>query len=160
MKSNEECPPETENRRAAMRRLLEHREVVAWRALQRGYETLYEAFGDGLAREGCTYARFQLMFFLYFEGAHAPVELAKKLRVSRANMSMFLQRMVLDALIGECPHSSSSKRPCYRLTPKGVRLFERILPGHVERIRGLMPPVAARQLRVLEDIKPSPDSGR
>ena len=117
-----------------------------------GFQYLYQAFGEALLKDGCTYSRFQLLFFLYFEGSLAPIELSRRMLVTRSNMSMFLKRMIADGLVTECPESSSVKRPCYMLTAKGVMLFERLLPAHIKRVRKAMPVLPSNTVKILQDL--------
>lgn len=116
------------------------------------FQTLYQSFEETLLKNGCSYSRFQLLFFLYFEGSLAPVEISKKMLVTRSNISMFLKRMIGDGLVTECPESSSVKRPCYMLTEEGSRLFERIFPEHIERVKMSMPILPARSIRMLQKL--------
>lgn len=122
--------------------LIKSPEVESWRALMNAFQALYKTFENALLKDGCTYSRFQLLFFLYFEGSVAPIDLSKKMLVTRSNMSMFLRRMITDGLVTECPESSSIKRPCYMLTASGKRLFEKLLPAHIKRVQACMPKVA------------------
>jgi len=116
------------------------------------FQTLYQSFEEALLKNGCSYSRFQLLFFLYFEGSLAPVEISKKMLVTRSNISMFLKRMIGDGLVTECPESSSVKRPCYLLTEEGNRLFERIFPEHIERVKVSIPVLPARSIRMLQKL--------
>lgn len=118
-----------------LKKLLEEPAVKEWRSLMFSFKTLYKEFEEALLQEGCSYARFQILFFLYFEGAHAPISLSRKLLVTRANISTFLKRMKQDGLIKEVPSKKSNKRPDYSLTAKGEKAFEEIFPQHVRRIK-------------------------
>ncbi|MGE4107758.1 MAG: MarR family winged helix-turn-helix transcriptional regulator [Bacteriovoracia bacterium] len=116
------------------------------------FQTLYRAFEEALLKDGCTYSRFQLLFFLYFEGSLAPIELSRKMLVTRSNMSMFLRRMIADGLVTKCPESSSAKRPCYMLTIKGNAFFEKLLPAHIRRVKASMPVLPQDSLQTLKQI--------
>lgn len=116
------------------------------------FQTIYQSFEEALLKNGCSYSRFQLLFFLYFEGSLAPVEISKKMLVTRSNISMFLKRMIGDGLVTECPESSSIKRPCYMLTEEGSRLFESVFPAHIERVKMTMPVLPARSIKKLQEL--------
>lgn len=135
--------------------LLEQPEVASWRILMNAFQALYQTFEEALLKEGCSYSRFQLLFFLYFEGSLAPVDLSRKMLVTRSNISTFLKRMTQDGFVTECPESSSTKRPCYRLTVKGRTFFEGIFPAHISRVVSVMPKLPKTQLTVLRQISES-----
>jgi len=133
--------------------LLEVPEVVTWRTLMEVFKDLYQGFEEALQSDGFSYSRFQFMFFLYFEESHSPIELSKKLGVTRSNISTFIRRMKKDGIIIECPHSSSTKRPCYRLSQKGIALFEEIFPKHIERVTKQIRAQPKRNLAFLKKVK-------
>ncbi|MEO6460293.1 MAG: MarR family transcriptional regulator [Bdellovibrionota bacterium] len=139
-------------KKAEMLRLLDRPEVDSWRALMNGFQVLYRHFEEALVKEGCSYSRFQLLFFLYFEGPLAPVDISKKMLVTRSNVSMFLRRMIQDNLVKESSTMTSSKRPSYVLTSQGKDFFEKILPHHVGRVVSKMPALPKSQLKILENL--------
>jgi len=108
--------------------LLKQDKIQNWRSLMRAFEGVYHGLECSLSKEGLSISRFQIMFYLYTEEYMAPVDLARKMLVSRANISTFLKRMMADDLVMECPKSKSLKRPCYRLTKKGKNFFEELFP--------------------------------
>lgn len=133
--------------------LLDQENLQGWRLLMGAFEGVYQGLEKSLIKDGISYSRFQILFLLYTEDYMAPVDLARKLLVTRANISTFLKRMSHDELIMECPQSKSSKRPCFRLAPKGIKLFEGIFPKHVERISSLMIPFSSKTLADLQKLK-------
>lgn len=130
---------DTKNSRSKkMRPLLEYPEVKSWRALMTAFKTIFSELEKGLMAEGCSVSRFQILFYLYFEDAMAAVEIARKLVVTRGNISMFLRRMETDGLIQKRV-PKGQKRPLYSLTAKGTSFFEDIFPPHIRRVRSLAP---------------------
>ncbi|MDZ4662703.1 MAG: MarR family winged helix-turn-helix transcriptional regulator [Pseudomonadota bacterium] len=140
------------NKKQRLGQLLGAREVESWRALMNAFQTLYRSFDEALLKDGCTYSRFQLLFFLYFEGSLAPVEISKKMLVTRSNITMFLRRMIADDLVTECPESLSIKRPCYMLTAQGKQFFENIFPNHIQRVRTSMPILPTDSIKILRTL--------
>lgn len=121
-----------------MRSLLEYPEVKSWRALMMAFKTIFSELEKGLMAEGCSVSRFQILFYLYFEDALPAVEIARKLVVTRGNISTFLRRMESDELIlKRVP--KGQKRPLYSLTAKGTAFFEEIFPPHIRRVRSIAP---------------------
>jgi len=102
------------------------------------FNTVFSELERGLMAEGCSVSRFQILFYLYFEGDLPAVEIARKLVVTRGNISMFLRRMETDGLISKIV-PPGQKRPLLRLSPKGEQLFEAIFPAHVARVRKIAP---------------------
>lgn len=92
------------------------------------------------------------MFFLYFEGPMLPSIIADKMTVSRGNITAFLRRMMTDNLI-KAVSGRSETRPKYTLTAKGKREFEKIFPGHAERVTKLVPAMDEKALNQLIKIK-------
>lgn len=126
------------SRSKKMRSLLDYPEVKSWRALMTAFKTIFSELEKGLMAEGCSVSRFQILFYLYFEDAMAAVEIARRLVVTRGNISMFLRRMESDGLIQKRV-PKGQKRPLYSLTTKGTSFFEEIFPPHIQRVRSLAP---------------------
>lgn len=134
-----------------MLRLLKNSEFRTWHTFVNAFQALHQHFEEDLLKEKCSYSRFQLLFFLYFGGPQLPIELSKKMFVTRSNMSMFLKRMSRDNLVTDCPQSFSKKRPCYILASKGIKLFERLFPKHIDKIIKKMTCIPNSHLKAIED---------
>ncbi len=143
-----------------LRALLDEPEVKSWRTLMAAFQTIYRQLEKALLLEECSIPRFQILFFLYFEGPLPAVEIAKKLFVTRGNISMFLKRLQLDGLIKQVRIETTQKRPFFELTKKGVRKFEGIFPLHIGRVKRLMPPLNRSFLELLRKISESPSLSR
>jgi len=130
-------------------KLLEYQEVKSWRTLMSAFKQIMTNLEKGLMAEGCSVSRFQILFYLYFEGSMPAVEIARKLVVTRGNISMFLRRMNADGLVKQTPQSGQ-KRPAYTLTPKGISFFESIFPSHIQRVRKYAPKLDSKVLNQLK----------
>ncbi len=119
--------------------LLEMPHVKNWRLLMGAFDRVRREIEIELSANGLSISRFQVLFLLYTEDFMAPVEIAKRMLVTRANISTFLKRMKTDGLIIECPNSKSSKRPCFRLTQQGIKDFESVFPKHVDVLKKFVP---------------------
>lgn len=133
-----------------MKTLLDFPEVRSWRALMGAFNAIFSALEKGLMAEGCSVSRFQILFYLYFEGDIPAVQIAKKMLVTRGNISMFLRRMERDGLIKK-KTMADQKRPLYSLTTQGRMFFESILPPHIVRVRRRAPKLDAQTLRRLQE---------
>lgn len=127
---------------------MEFPEVKSWRALMMAFKAIFSQLEKGLMAEGCSVSRFQILFNLYFDGEMPAVEIARKLVVTRGNISTFLRRMESDGLIRK-RIPKGQKRPLYSLTERGNGFFEAILPAHIGRVRRLAPKLSAETISLL-----------
>lgn len=139
---------ETPPKRKKMEALLDFPEVRSWRALMGAFNAIFSELEKGLMAEGCSVSRFQILFYLYFEGDMPAVQIANKMLVTRGNISMFLRRMEKDRLIRK-KMVADQKRPLYSLAAQGRTFFEAIFPPHIERVRRRAPKLEAATIRRL-----------
>ncbi len=116
------------------------------------FKVIFSELEKELMAEGCSVSRFQILFYLYFEGDLPAVEIARKLVVTRGNISMFLRRMESDGLIKKIV-PGGQKRPLYVLTPKGNSFFESIFPPHIRRVRRLAPKLSRATIDQLASLE-------
>jgi len=135
--------------------LLKVSEVESWLSLMAAFNAIYQRLESALAVEQCSIPRFQILFNLYFGGGLPPIELSRRLLVTRGNISMFLKRLQTDGLIRQEKKTLSEKRSNYVLTAKGKALFEKVFPRHINRVRALMPALPGPQISVLRRIAAS-----
>jgi len=112
------------------------------------FQAIFSELEKGLMAKGCSGSRFQILFYLYFEGDKPAVQIARKMLVTRGNISMFLRRMEADGLVRK-KVAPVQKRPVYSLTAKGRVFFEGILPPHIERVREKAPKLDTRTIKLL-----------
>lgn len=141
-----------QNKEAALAELLTRPEVVSWRALMSAYKSILSLLEEGLVQDSCSLPRFEILLFLYFNGKLLPVEIAKKMSVTRGNISMFIKRMEADNLV-EKIYLDDRARPFYGLTKDGRILFEKIFPSHVDKISKNMPTLSTKSLKSLNRMR-------
>lgn len=134
--------------------LLKTPEVRSWRTLMVAFQSIYSQLEKDLNSEGISVSRFQILFYLYFEGSHKATELSKKLLVTRANMSMFLKRMESDGMI-KFDFPDRQKRPVVEITKSGVIFFESLFPRHIKRVQKLVVPFSKPTLSELKKMADS-----
>jgi DNA-binding MarR family transcriptional regulator len=131
--------------------------VDLWRQLLVMVETLYEELEKKLIAKYCTYPRFRLLFVLYFEAPCSPASLAKRLHVSRSNLTTFLRRLEDDGLIYACPLASTDTRLKYVLSERGIAYTEELMTYHFENVKKLSmfsrPELIVEVRQFLEDNK-------
>ncbi len=143
-------------RHKELRTLLEYPEVRSWRTLMGAFKAIFTRLEKGLMAEDCSVSRFQILFYLYFEGDLPAIAIARKLVVTRGNITMFLRRMESDGLIKPII-PPGQKRPVFTLTKKGTTFFEKVFPPHIERVRKLAPALNQDTLRLLRSVGQSQD---
>jgi len=111
--------------------------LVLWRSLIVLVEDLFSQLETSLLEKDCSYPRFRLLFILYFEAPYSAAHLAKRLRVTRSNLSTFTKRLETDGLIKACPLVSSPSRPLFILTPKGTKYTEDLMSFHFKNVKNL-----------------------
>lgn len=141
--------------RAGLSQLMDKSKVQSWMSLFNSYRNVFSYLDHQLSKYDCSVAKFQILYNLYFNSSMTPVQLAKKLRVSRANISGFIRRMSLDGLILTSLENGSSKRPAYKLSKKGTLSFEEIFPVHIENIEKIFTSFSQEQIELLNTISES-----
>jgi len=126
--------------------------VRSWQTLLRTQQKVYTHLSNLLAKKDFSIARFRVLFNLYFEGPHTPVQISRKLNVSRANTMSLLNRLKDDAYIKTSKKDGSVKRPAYVLSAKGKRYFEKILPEHLSNVDDVFKAFPKKMLDLLNEI--------
>ncbi|MBI4403419.1 MAG: MarR family transcriptional regulator [Deltaproteobacteria bacterium] len=153
---NEIIRMKADSKYKSLQKVFRFTEVKSWVSVLTASRAIYRELELGLLSDKCSMPRFQILLHLYFDGPLAAVEISDRLLVTRGNMTMFLRRLISDGIIKRVfekpPGSMRQARPKFQLTPKGRRLFERIFPKHIARVRRFMPPLPPQALRILAGI--------
>jgi MarR family 2-MHQ and catechol resistance regulon transcriptional repressor len=140
-----------------LRALLDDPQIESWRSLMAAFQAIYTRLESALrAEESCSIPRFQILFYLYFEGPLPASEIAKRLLVTRGNISTFLKRLESDGVIRPAHADAGQKRHRLELTPLGVKQFEQLFPRHIRRVKNLMPAFPQGCLSLLNQIAKPP----
>ncbi|SDQ89091.1 DNA-binding transcriptional regulator, MarR family [Tsukamurella pulmonis] len=95
--------------------------------------------------------------------ALTPATLADQLLITRAGLTSRLDRLESAELITRTPDPTDGRGKRVTLTEAGRALIERLLPGHVERVRGMLAPLSDEDLRsfdsLLRSLTALPSSG-
>ncbi len=132
--------------------ILKAPEIITWRAIMEAQKAVLSILESNLQKEGSTVSRFQILFYLYFEGPMAPSVIANRMVVTRGNITAFFKRLVVDKLI-KAVSGKSESRPKYALTDKGKKEFERVFPAHTARVQKLVIPLDPKAVEQLKRIK-------
>jgi len=133
--------------------LLEIPQVKSWRAIMHAYTQIYRYLESELLKENCSIPRFQIFFYLYFEGPLPSIELAQRLNVTRDNISTFIRRLEEDELILINQANGRGGRQLVELSSKGLKQFENFFPDHIKRVKSVMPTISQKTLNDLLSIK-------
>ena len=124
-------------------------QVESWLSVLRTYRTMFHFLDTRLQQAGCSIPRFQVLIVLCLEDQETPVNIARRLSVSRANVSTFLKRLIADGLIQKNT-IPESRRSTYSLSPKGQSYLKEIFPEHISHIKEVMEVFDPKHLRAME----------
>lgn len=136
-----------------MQELLNLSKVKAWRTLMHAYTQIYRYLESELLKENCSISRFQIFFYLYFQGPLSSIELAQLLNVTRGNISTFVRRLSDDSLVEVNPTNGRGGKQLISLSPKGKSQFESFFPEHIKRVTSVMPEISSKSLKILSEIQ-------
>jgi DNA-binding MarR family transcriptional regulator len=87
-------------------------------------------------RFGLTSGRYHLLMLLRREPTRnlSPSELAKRVKVTRATMTQFIDTLERDRLVARLDDPKDRRSTLVQLTSEGDALLNRILPDHLERL--------------------------
>ncbi|MCO4755914.1 MAG: MarR family transcriptional regulator [Bacteriovoracaceae bacterium] len=129
---------ESKNYKKMVKTLADPR-IQVWRTVMEVFQSVFDQLETQLNEQGVHMSRFQILFFLYFEGPMSASELARCLLVTRGNISTFIRRLDDDGQIEICPSSPSDARPRYCLTKEAIELFEELFVKHTKLVKKLVP---------------------
>ncbi|MEW6440119.1 MAG: MarR family transcriptional regulator [bacterium] len=82
----------------------------------------------------------------------SPSDLAEKIGLTRATITVLLDTLAKHGLIERIPHDGDRRRLVVRLTSKGRQHLDRMLPGYYRQVAMIMSKVSERERRLLMDI--------
>jgi MarR family 2-MHQ and catechol resistance regulon transcriptional repressor len=130
----------------------EVRALNAFINLARASDAVMTRLHGPLAEGGLTPSQFGALEALYHCGPLCPGDLAQKVFRSNGSITSVVDGLVRKQLAVRVKAGDDRRYTTVNLTPRGRALIERILPGHVRRIReqfSVLSPVQQEQLRVL-----------
>lgn len=112
--------------------------VQAYVRLIRAAEALHAEVSRGLVVDGLTASQFSAMKVLRIHGKLAQRDIAKYILKSGGNITVLVDNLEREGLVSR-ERDTEDRRVVYvSLTPDGEVLFDRLYPGHLERIREAM----------------------
>lgn len=133
--------------------LLQIPEVKSWRAIMHAYTQIHRYLESELLKQNCSIPRFQIFFYLYFEGPLPSIELAQRLNVTRGNISTFIRRLEEDELVLINQANGRGGRQLVELSDKGLKQFEDFFPDHIKRVKSVMPSLNQKTIKDLLSLK-------
>jgi DNA-binding MarR family transcriptional regulator len=119
----------------------------ATRTILKGLDAHFDALG-------LSQHKFAILADLYREEGDQPgaSELAETLGITRASMTALLRQLEGDGLLKRHAANQDRRRQTLRLTAKGRRFMEKILPTHYQRMTALTGHLNQREAQTLERI--------
>jgi DNA-binding MarR family transcriptional regulator len=89
-------------------------------------------------RFGLTTARFGILIYLYdTEEGYPPSEIARRVGVTKGNLTSLIDSLEKQTLLVRTQHETDRRVVLLKLTTKGRKLLQQILPIHYQRIKHL-----------------------
>jgi len=125
--------------------------MEAFLHLLRTSTDLFEAFGRVMARHAISQGRFIVLVLLnrHADTPVSPGELAGRAGVTRATMTGLIDTLERDGLVRREAAPGDRRMMRVRLTAKGRRFLERILPEYFRRIAAVMGRLSTADRRTL-----------
>lgn len=112
--------------------------VPAYVSLVRTSDALHGEVSRGLAIEGLTATQFSTLKVLRLRGALAQRDIAENLLKSGGNITVVVDNLERAKLVQRTRDTEDRRIVYVELTPLGRETFDRIYPGHLERIKNAM----------------------
>ena len=126
--------------------------VQAYVRLIRAAETLHQSISRGLMVDGLTASQFSTLKVLKIHGALAQRDIAKYILKSGGNITIVVDNLAREGLVVRDRDTEDRRIVYVRLTPAGEELFDRVYPGHLDRIREMMGPLTDSECTQLLDL--------
>ncbi|MGV3614727.1 MAG: MarR family winged helix-turn-helix transcriptional regulator [Fimbriimonas sp.] len=123
--------------------------VAAYVRLIRTSEALHGLVSRGLALEGLTASQFSTLKVLRLKGALAQRDIAKYLLKTGGNVTVVVDNLEKQGYVTRIRDTEDRRIVFVKLTAKGEDLFDRVYPGHLDRIRAAMAPLSEREYEQL-----------
>ncbi len=133
--------------------------VQAYIRLIRSAEALHAQVSRGLMIDGLTASQFSAMKVLRIHGKLAQRDIAKYILKSGGNITVLVDNLERVGLVRRDRDTDDRRIVYVSLTPSGEALFDRLYPGHLDRIREAMGPLTDEECELLSAVlqKVSPE---
>jgi len=128
----------------------------AYLHLLRTGDEAFRVIGSNLASHGMSSGRFMVLMLLLdkknwrpLTTMPTPAELAEKAGVTRATMTGLIDTLERDGLVKREPDPEDRRRMLVQLTAPGHSALMGILPGHFQRMTGLMRTLSEAERKAL-----------
>lgn len=108
--------------------------IKSYVRLVRAAEALHSAVSRGLLTEGLTASQFSTLKALRLMGRLAQRDIAKHILKTGGNITVVVDNLERDGLVVRDRDKLDRRVVYVSLTDKGRDLFDRVYPGHLERI--------------------------
>ena len=102
---------------------------------------------------GLTDVQYNLLSLLHHEsgdqGGLSQAQISDMMLVNRANITSLVDRMEKAQLVRRTAHASDRRYNIVKLTAKGRKLYDKVEPVYMQKVRGLMASLKAGELKVM-----------
>lgn len=123
--------------------------LAAYAALLRAAGAILEEGDAQLAAHGLSQGRLRLLAQLKIEGERSPAAIAEAIGVSRATVTGLLDRLESDGLVERRPSRLDRRSWRVRLSARGRRRMEELLPDRARRVSRLFRGLSGAEKRTL-----------
>lgn len=123
--------------------------VRAYVRLIRTGEALHLEVSKGLSIEGLTASQFSTLKVLRLQGPLAQRDIAKYLLKSGGNVTMVVDNLEREGLVARVRDTEDRRIVFVKLTAEGEATFDRVYPGHLDRIRDAVGNLTSNQCEEL-----------
>ena len=102
---------------------------------------------------GLTDVQYNMLALLHYEsgdlGGLSQAQLSDMMLVTRANITSLVDRMEKAQLVRRTAHANDRRYNIVKLTTKGRKLYEKVEPVYMQKIRDLMASLKAGELKAM-----------
>lgn len=121
--------------------------------LLRAGDEAFRVVESHLAQHDITQGRFGVLMALWANPAGAealsPAEIAERTGVTRATVTGLVDTLERDGFVARAPDPVDRRMLTVRLTPRGEKLLQRIMPTHFRQMSWLMEPLTEGERKTL-----------
>lgn len=127
-----------------LNRMLEEnmREFICMSGLNNAEKLLKKVVATAVSENGLTISQFDVLQALYRSGERLHIyELLERLLTTSGNMTVILRNMENAGLISRQTDEEDRRAYLIDITDEGIKVFENILPSHIENIKKFLEPL-------------------
>ncbi len=126
--------------------------VLLWEKISRSYDTFKKKKVSVVTAHGLTLPQYHLLEMLYINGTMPLKNMAKETLVTPANITCVIDNLESSGLVMRIPVKNDRRRILAKLTSKGRKKIEKIIPEQQKEIEVLVNLLTKEEQQVLNKI--------